>query len=383
MVAGRLTLILLAVVALLQIPNSESFATRNLDLRLERLEGGPSILSLPIEKQALGNLRRSKWNNLNFLKVFREKSRTSVDFQEHHDERRLRWRRVLTVFHQTLMSLLKSRVARLFACWMVVMVGQFSLALSPATATTTSSVGMLMQTTGGPALSTGTSTAAKMTVATATRALRSLNLPAAAGVVAVAVLGGGLVGKKFVPAEEVKEDGNVLQLTRQTKEEEQEEGYVLQLTRQTKSAHEVEREREQEIRRKELEIRRKEEAEMRKNKEAGERLLQQTLSRYEAPVAVAPPVVEEEVTVAVEEEVVVEVEEEVIPIVTAPEPGLIEEEVVEVVLQEPVVDDNVAVVASSVSLDPELDQKRKELVETMVGFVGMIITVISVFGYYG
>ncbi|KAL7568494.1 hypothetical protein ACA910_012201 [Epithemia clementina (nom. ined.)] len=428
------------------IPGSQGFATTNLgQLRLQPpqqqqcLKG--SSLSLQTEHKA-SNKRKLWRNNWDVLRgVQRQRKPTLVTIlQENESSSSSRsdsetqvsrsWRRVFWFMNQAILSIWKRRLARLAALSVMVMMGQSVLGVGPAVATTTSSVGLLTQTTGGPLVGGGGAsslaapvsnfargtTAAAATMASTT--LRSFNLPGALMVLLVAALTGGLVGK-ILPSR-VKDGSSVLQLRRKPKEEEEEEATkevkVLQLTRTTPKPVEVEEDDEVEFqvaaaattttmsllderkeaqrqRQVELELRRQKVTDDRKKKAEGERLLEQTFSRYQssssaatmapaATVAVAAPTIPKVYTDVQEEEFFDEEED---PMVFQEEFALAEDDFEEFV-HEPERSTSTALRSSNrmefstyqeeeEGDGDELELRREELAKTMAGGVLLILAV--------
>ncbi|KAL7562447.1 hypothetical protein ACA910_020588 [Epithemia clementina (nom. ined.)] len=335
------------------IPGSQGFATTNLgQLRLQPpqqqqcLKG--SSLSLQTEHKASNKrkLWRNNWDVLRgvqrqrkptLVTILQENESSSSSSSRSDSETQVSrsWRRVFWFMNQAILSIWKRRLARLAALSVMVMMGQSVLGVCPAVATTTSSVGLLTQTTGGPLVGGGGAsslaapvsnfargtTAAAATMASTT--LRSFNLPGALMVLLVAALTGGLVGK-ILPSR-VKDGSSVLQLRRKPKEEEEEatkEVKVLQLTRTTPKPVEVEEDDEVEFqvaaaattttmsllderkeaqrqRQVELELRRQKVTDDRKKKAEGERLLEQTFSRYQSSSSSSAATMAPAATVAV------------------------------------------------------------------------------------
>ena len=401
---GRWTFLSSAVVLLLVVPSSQAFITGGASgVRVHRLEGGANVPCLPIIKENI-KLQRS------IFRGFREiatTTRVGVPIRLTQPSFR-RWGNVLSFVHETLVSLSRRRFARFLAAFVVVMVGQYSLGVGSAMATSTSSVSLLAQTAGIPAstvvqVPVGGATAAA--VVSAPVALRAFNVPAGLAVLFAAAFGGGFVGKKLLPTVvEVKEEGdqgNVLQLERKPKQEGAFEVDVLQLEPQPKQ------ERAFEVEVMGLQTSSKEE-EMLRNKQAGERLVEEALSRYQAAtlnteklgatlmpaaaVAVAPPLVVEDVPVledvaaavtvapplVVEDvpvlEDVAEVQEAELEVALTVTPA-VEVEVLAPVAEQMGVEESNAVVVNSETL--EWERKKQELVQNMAGGVAIILAVAS------
>lgn len=292
------------VVLLLSTYCCHGFNTQNVGIIAQRSEecGQSRIRCLPaIQIKPINEARNwNRWNtNWNFLPGLRKQ-----EHQQQHptgllhgnDEgiaRGARWRHWVAIVHETFLAIWKRRLARLAALWLVGIVGQCSLGVCPAVATTTSSVGLLTRTTGvSLGVQTSASTMSSMAAVgstTASSTFRSFNLSVTLLVFLVTAITGGVVGKNLLPSPAKQAvGGNVRQLSRVVEDD---NGKVLQLTRRPKVVVEENRdtvlnlellrqkEREDELlyrqreadliqRKKEVELLRREKEEMRRDRKS-------------------------------------------------------------------------------------------------------------------